>query len=249
MRDCEPQSLGLEYVHPIDSAQTASGTANSAIVRVIFPELGQPRSRKVVSRSNARPTGKYPSWKMGRMLHWESENELNAFRILNCNPDVISFNEQPCEIVYVLDGQTRSHFPDILVETNSRKELWEVKPESKALELDVATRTEFLAEALPAWGYSYRLALASELARQPRQKNAFLLLGLGRRAIADCERESIRRALARQGSLLWSDACRGEYSVRGREILCNLVLSGILAIDMNSPILPATRFVARKGEF
>lgn len=183
------------------------------------------------------------------MVQWESENELNAFRILDCDPDVTSFNEQPCELVYVLDGQTRSHFPDILVETNSRMELWEVKPDSKALELDVATRTAFLAEELPAWGYAYRIALASELARQPPQKNAFLLLGLGRRAIADCERESIRRALARQGSLLWSDACRGEYGVRGREILCNLVLSGILTIDMNSPILPATRFVAAKGEF
>ena len=124
------------------------------------------------------------------MLHWESENEFNAFRILDCNPEVISFNEQPGEIVYVLDGQTRSHFPDILVETNSRKELWEVKPESKALELDVAARTEFLTEELPAWGYAYRLALASELARQPCQKNAFLLLGLGRRAIADYERKS-----------------------------------------------------------
>jgi hypothetical protein len=186
---------------------------------------------------------------MGRMLHWESENELNAFRILDCNPDVISFNEQPCEIEYVLDGQTRSHFPDILVETNGRKELWEVKPESKALEPDVAKRTAFLATVLLAWGYSYRLALSSELARQPRQKNAFLLLGLGRRAVVVCERESIRRALARQGSLLWWDACRGEYGVRGRETLCNLVLSGILTIDMNSPILPATRFVARKEEF
>src|ERR1700677_1489546 len=84
MRDCEPQSLRCEYVHSFDSAQIASGTATSAIVRVVFPEPGQPRSRGVVSRSNARPTGKYPCWKMGRMLHWESENEFNAFRILDC---------------------------------------------------------------------------------------------------------------------------------------------------------------------
>jgi hypothetical protein len=186
---------------------------------------------------------------MGRMLYWKSENELNAFRILDCNPDVIRFSEQPCEIVYILDGQTSSHFPDILVETNGQKELWEVVPGSKALEPDVAQRTAFLAEKLPGWGYSYRLALSSDLSRQPRQKNAFLLLGLGRRAMVVCEQESIRRALAREGALLWSHACRGEYGARGREILCNLVLSGILTIDMNSPILPATRFVAQKGEF
>ena len=36
------------------------------------------------------------------------------------------------EVMYVLDGQARSHYPDILVEKNGRKELWEVKPESEA---------------------------------------------------------------------------------------------------------------------
>jgi hypothetical protein len=42
----------------------------SAIKSIIFPEPGRMRARKVVSRSNARSAGKYPSWKMGRMLYW-----------------------------------------------------------------------------------------------------------------------------------------------------------------------------------
>ncbi len=50
------------------------------------------------------------------MLEWESENELNAFRLLDCNPDVTSFHEQPCKVVYFLDGQAKSHYPDILFE-------------------------------------------------------------------------------------------------------------------------------------
>jgi len=37
----------------------------SAIKSINFPGPGQVRSRKVASRSNARSTGKYPSWKMG----------------------------------------------------------------------------------------------------------------------------------------------------------------------------------------
>jgi hypothetical protein len=182
------------------------------------------------------------------MIQWESENELNAFRLLDCDPDVTRFNEQPCEVMYVLDGQSRSHYPDIFVEKNGRKELWEVKPESQAQESGVVARTALLTQGLPLWGYTYHVVLAEDLAIQPRQRNASFLLGLGRRAPTDCERELIRRALNRSGSLLWSDACRGEYGPRGREILCSLVLRGVLTIDLNSPIAPITRFIARKED-
>jgi hypothetical protein len=221
---------------------------NTAISNIVFPELGQLRSRKVLSRSRARPTGKYPSWKMRRMLHWESENELNAFRLLDCDPDVNSFHEQPCEIQYVLNGQLRSHYPDILVEKNGRKELWEVKPESRAAEPEVIARTNLLDHGLPRWGYTYRVVLARDLSTHPRQANACVLLGFGRRAVIDREEEFIRRALSQHGSLLWSEACCGKYGHSGRELLCSLVLKGVLTMDLNLPISPSTRFVARKED-
>ena len=234
------------YTHPTGVKRAGWYTA---IRNIVFPEPGQLRSRKVVSRSRARPTGKYPSWKMRRMLQWESENELNAFHLLDCDPDVTRFHELPCEVMYILDGQARSHYPDILVEKNGRKELWEVKPESQAQERDVVTRTTLLIQGLRSWGYAYRLVLAKDLAMQPRQVNACSLLGFGRRAVTDCEQEFIRRVLTRQESLLWSDACRGEYGPRGREILCSLVLRGVLTIDLSLPISPSTRFVPRKEDF
>lgn len=231
------------------SANAQLACRNQTISDVVFPEPGQLRSRKVVSRSRTRPTGKFPSWKMKRMVHWESENELNAFRLLDCDPDVTSFSEQPCVVRYVLGGQTRNHYPDILVERNDRKELWEVKPESRAEEPVVATRTALLVQELPLWGYIYRIVLATDLATQPQQRNACFLLGFGRRPVTECEQEFLRRALARRGSLLWSDACRGQYGPRGREILCGLVLRGVLTIDLTLPISPSTHFVARKEEF
>lgn len=242
---CNDVSAGDRDIYVADVRQAGW---DKAISNIVFPESGQLRSRKVVSRSRARPTGKYPSWKMGRMVQWESENELNAFRILDCDPDVTSFHEQPCEVKYVLDGQIRSHYPDILVEKIGRKELWEVKPESGAEKPEVVTRTTLLIQGLPSWGYAYRVVLAKDLAMQPRQANACFLLGFGRRAVTDCEQEFIRRVLTRHGSLLWSDACRGEYGPRGREIFCSLVLRGVLTIDLNLPISPSTHFVARKED-
>jgi hypothetical protein len=181
----------------------------SYIRSIVFPGPGKLRSRKVVSRSRARSTGKYPSWKMGRMMYWESTNELNAFRLLDCDPSVSRFHEQPCEIVYSIDGQTKSHFPDILVETGDRKELWEVKPESKALEREFVSRTVLLVEGLTACGYAYLVVLSHDLAGQPRLGNATILLRFGRKPVTDREREFIRLNLKHRGSLLWSDACSG----------------------------------------
>lgn len=104
---------------------------NAEVRAIVFPEPGQVRSRKVVSRSNARSAGKYPSWKMKRMLHWESSNELNAFRLLDCDPDVTTFNEQPCQVVYVVGGVERIHYPDILVATTGGKELWKLSSDPR----------------------------------------------------------------------------------------------------------------------
>jgi hypothetical protein len=181
------------------------------------------------------------------MMHWESSNELNAFRLLDCDPNVTSFSEQPCQIMYVMDGVVRTHYPDILVTTSGGKQLWEVKPRSNALEPEVLARAAFLSRVLPRWGYEYRTVLAEDLARQPRLSNANLLLSLGKRTVTDCEWEDVRRTMAEQASLVWSEACAGNYGARGREILCGLVLRGVLAIDMNVPISPTTEFLVRNG--
>ena len=48
---------------------------------------------------------------MERMLQWESMNELNAFLLLDCDPRVAVFTEQPGEIVWEICEdryQTRS---------------------------------------------------------------------------------------------------------------------------------------------
>jgi hypothetical protein len=240
------RTKGSVSIQPLGSHGFETLANPPAIKSIIFPDPGQIRSRKVVSRSNVRSAGKYPSWKMGRMLHWESSNELNAFRLLDCNPDVTSFTEQPCKVVYVMDGVERVHYPDVLLETTGGKEFWEVKLRSKALDPEVLARAAFLSSALPRWGYVYRTVFGEDLARQPRLNNANLILGFGKRAVTDREWEHLRRVIAQKGSLVWSEACSGNYGAKGRQVLCSLVLRGILSIDMDTPLSPTTQFVARK---
>jgi hypothetical protein len=71
-------------------------------------------------------------------------DELNAFRLLDCDPRVTVFTEQPCEIVYVDGTETRRHCPDTYVEIDSNQELWEVKAECEASLSEVSTPVRFL---------------------------------------------------------------------------------------------------------
>jgi len=214
----------------------------NAVKNITFPEPGKLRSRKVVTRSRARSTGKYPSWKMGRMIQWESTPELNAFRVLDSDPAVVRFSEQPCEIAYQQDGLLRSHFPDILVEYLDRKELWEVKLESDAAKPEIAARTALLGD-LTNWGYKYKVVMAGELASSPRLGNAIKLHQFGGlRTVTPEDRESIRLELKRRAYLVWSDARCNVYGPRGREILCRLALEGVLKVDVTATWTDATRF-------
>lgn len=207
-------------------------------IQIIFPQDGKIRSRKVVKRSNARNTGKYPSWKMLRMMQWESVHEGNAMRILDATPNVISFTEQPCEIIYTLNNTKHRHYPDLMVITNNHREFWEVKTEFDANSPEVAERTAFLSQALPEYGYSYRIVFAEVLAKQPRLDNVKRLNKLGRRPVSIIEAERIRRLFTHESVIPW-----GIFEQQSHErlrIISRLILEGNLTIDLSQPISPNT---------
>ena len=217
------------------------------ILRIAFSSREPGRSRRVVTRSRCRPTGKYPSWKMERMLQWESVNELNAFRLLDCDPKVTAFAEQPCEIIYLDRSEIKHHYPDIYVEVNGKQEFWEIKPESEASENEFSTRTDLLTQGLLPYGFAYRVVLDHELTKQPRLENAKTLLRFGRRPPSDCERESVRIALESKGLLTWAEIGQGAFGTHGREIVCRLVLEGVLVFDMDSPLCATSKFLGRRN--
>jgi hypothetical protein len=204
-----------------------------------FPQDGKIRSRKVVKRSNARNSGKYPSWKMQRMMQWESVHEGNAMRILDANPSVISFNEQPCEIIYILNGEKRRHYPDFLVIEADQKEFWEVKTAKDANQPEVAERTAFLTTALPYYGYSYHMVIAESLASQPQLSNIKRLNKLGRQALTVVQQETLRRLFKQQPVMDWS-VFENQSPVTLRQI-SRLILEGKLNIDLHQPIHAATQ--------
>lgn len=223
------------------------GFAGDAILEIAFPQFGDVRARTVVSRSRARPTGRYPSWKMGRMLQWESHNELNAMRLLDATPNVLKFSDQPCVIRYRLGGKDFRHYPDTLVNTAKTKSFWEIKTAADARRPEIAARTRLLTELLPAKGYDYAVVLAEDLAREPRMRQARLVLKNGKAPLTFTQREYVRRLFLTVDSLPWQDVFDGRYAPLTRQQACRLVLEGALHLDLDEPFGPMTRLTPIAG--
>lgn len=209
------------------------------VISIDFPE-GALRARKVISRSNAKATGKWPSWKTGRMMHYDSGNERNAFKLLDARPEVISYSEQPCIIRYMLDGVEHRHYPDILVNFKAQHQLWEVKTEAESNKPETLSRSTLMAKCLPAFGYEYHVALAEDLKRNPRLRNIEILLRHRRSPVPINEYEQIRQLFKKHENLHWGYFQHGEAGDDYLKSICQLILEGMLDMDVNQAIEDAT---------
>jgi hypothetical protein len=236
----------LVPVQPVRTTQREELTTyvrNGEIV-IQLPKKGALRARKVVSRSGVKHTGKYPSMKMGRMMQAESEHELHAFQLLDADPQVEAFYEQPFRIIYSIAGAVHSHVPDILVKLKgvATAQLWEVKEAKELRDPMLRYRTQYLEEKMPRMGYTYALVPAESLESGHLLKNAQRLLRLGKVPVSEVTRERVRRIVDETGPLTWSAVERGQLGAKGLCVLARLVLEGYFIFDRQAPISPTTRF-------
>jgi hypothetical protein len=216
----------------------ARGRSRGPVLGLEPPKDGQLRSRKVVTRSRTHGTGKYPSWKVNRMIQWSCEGQLNAFRLLDASPCVRRFSEQPLVVRYVLDGEERLHYPAIAVVRQHTKELWDVETDIYAKE--VARRTEVMSSGLPTFGYAYRILQADSLAAEPMLSNVLKVLRYGRNDIPMLDRERLRQWLASTPRVTWGAVQGGALGSAGRHHVCRLLLEGVLCFDMQHPLDAST---------
>jgi hypothetical protein len=81
-----------------------------------------------VSNRGGNIIGHFPSLKMGRMVAFESLIERDYIYLLDYDPAVTEFGEQPLTIDYVEDGKKLHYTPDFKVELDGTTLLVECKP-------------------------------------------------------------------------------------------------------------------------
>lgn len=207
----------------------------SGVISVAFAKSGKPFT-KIVSRSNAIPTGKYPSWKTNRMHQWQSIGERNAFKILDACASVCSYEHQFVEIVFALNGIVYKHYPDIFVRRRMSEEIIEVKTLQYALDPFIRARTALLQRLLPQYGYAYRLFISSHISREPRLSTVTKLNQLSRCEISILDKERLRRALNNESFLRWGDVSNGKFGERGRCHIARMILEGNLEINLDEEL-------------
>jgi len=238
------------YLHPIAEAYRGfvsnyarPNLISDGISSITFGENLCP-VRKVVSRSNTNGSGKWPSWKMGS-VHYESESELLAFKVLDTFPHALSYYPQPCKIKYVEDGQPHIHIPDILVFTRDSVEIWEIKDRYDSLDPEVLKRTDFMTRYLMEIGYTYKLVVGETLNSQPRFDNLEFIIKWGREDLNLQRREFIRQTFQTYKTIKWGIFKNdGSSDFIQRSEICRLLLEGKLSCDLNTPISNTTLVTA-----
>jgi hypothetical protein len=224
---------------------TDEAPAEDMVLRVWTPEGKDPRARKVIHRGGGGRRRKFASQKVGRFIHCESSLEYDLSLLLEIDPDIESFCEQPMEIHYRLNGEIHEHVPDQLVHWKDTSCVIESKFRIEAEEPAVAARSALLARDLPLLGLGYRVLTEERIKKEPRLRNAEDIRYAGRQSIDDQTRSRILALVDSHTPVTWGGAITGELGERGREPLARLVREGVLWFDIEQELLPSTRFVRR----
>lgn len=128
-------------------------------------------ARDVIRRSPHRMVGAIT---LPRVSHnsiaWESRLELDAIVQLAACQDVRSIKSQPFKLEYTDSaGDSRTYFPDLLVETKTSELVVEVKPLAKLLEPDNLNRFTSIRSHLLERGLQFEPLTEEELHAEPRR--------------------------------------------------------------------------------
>jgi hypothetical protein len=207
--------------------------------------------RKPSNRGGVKKNiGKTPSLKAGRPVWWESLLERDYIVLLEFDPDVVTYDEQPFRIHYSFEGRIRHYTPDFFVERKNKWQVVEVKPKAKAS--SEAFRS-FRLSAEPEILKGARKFIASDDNRicefvvatedkirvQPRLENVKILRGYARTPFLPGQAVLCRRFL-RENEGVSIAALVAALSDKGviLPVVYSLIYHGTLVVDFNTPLDP-----------
>lgn len=221
---------GVSLASALEALQRGATATNE--LQVDLPKDGNVRMRKLVHRGTQRPVFKVPSLKLDRSVHCESLLEHEAALLLDADPAVAEFVEQPARLHFQVatNAEPTSHIPDFAVLGNGRLRFIEVKFE-KDVDTGVSERTGRLQELLGKFDVGYELWTERQIRRGHAAENALRVLRRARSAtddtheLAALERLRLARRL-RLDQLGWNDS-----DPLNAACIARLILSGHAQID------------------
>jgi hypothetical protein len=148
-----------------------------------------------VSNHSRNVIGRFPSAKMGRMIAFESLLERDFIYLLEYDPSVKWFEEQPLSIKYLQEGKQFQYTPDFHLLENGQHVLVECKPQ-RFVETE-ENRHKFAVARV--WcrecGWEFRLMTDQQIRAGFRLKNVKLLAQYARQKVDAVMRSQIQSYL------------------------------------------------------
>ena len=119
--------------------------------------------------------GRFPSLKMGRMVAFESLIEQDFLYLLDFEPDVMAFSEQPVQIEYTWEDKKLHYTPDFHVIREKGEELIECKPQKLVDRDDNQRKFNAAREWCQNQGWHFRVITDEEIRAGNRLNNIKLL--------------------------------------------------------------------------
>lgn len=194
--------------------------------------------RKITNKGGKKVIGKFPSLKMRRLICWESQIERDYLYLLEVDPAVISYAEQPLRISYYLDAKERHYTPDFLVIRSDKNLIVEVKPEAEAQKEENQQLFRIAGAACARDHYEFAVVTDTMIRVQPRLDNIKLLTRYQRVPIHDPQYQIICHELFSERSEVCFIEVMQFFASRniGKQVVFSLLYWGILAVDLMQPI-------------
>lgn len=192
--------------------------------------------RKVVTRSGLHIRGHFPSYKMGRMVSWESQLERKCIWHLEYSPAVRAYEEQPATLHFCDGaGKQRRAVPDFGVQLHDgRRLLIEVKPAAKLLSSELRERLARVGVTANAQGYEYKIVTDRDLNKEPLLTN---LQDILRHRPPRCDFPHYQSLLSKLPQSEMTVAAAAELVGGVATLKCMQALH-LLAIDIRAPFSP-----------
>jgi hypothetical protein len=199
--------------------------------------LERPRARRLTNATPNKVIGRFPSAKMGRVVWWESQIERDYIYLLEIDPDVVAYKEQPFRVKLELLGSPRSYVPDFLVVRKSRKQIVEVKPAEKLTSEENSLLFPVMRQIAAEHRYEYMVVTDRMIRVQPRLNNIKLLFRYARTEIQPQHQVGIIKFVQEHRAPSIGEASEFLKSKGiSPRVLYSLLFWNVLKIDLDRPI-------------
>lgn len=195
------------------------------------------RVRKFSKRgSAAKFIGKFPSLKLDRTILWGSQLIRDYLYLLEFDPDVLSYCEQPLKLHYIYDGP-RYYAPNFLVERSNKKQIIEVKAESQPEGEASIIKYRLIDSIFRQEGFDFLIITDKIIRAQPRLDNIKLLWKYARTPITPQHQILYKNFMRRnrQAPLRETVQFFESHHVTG-QVVYALMYQGVFVFDLMRPI-------------